>query len=69
MAPRRSETAHSDTQRNLISPLHCIQPDDLSSDILETLLVCHMEECIANLAMSVFIWVAGPNTNGNKRKH
>lgn len=34
-APQRSETAHSDTHRNLILPLDCIQPDDLSPEIPE----------------------------------
>lgn len=37
-APQRSETAHSDTQRNLILLLLCIQPNDLLSEIPEDLL-------------------------------
>lgn len=54
-APPRSETAHPDTQRNLILRLHCIQPNDLSPEIPEELLVVNGEECFANVAVSVFM--------------
>lgn len=37
---KRSETRRLDTQRNLILPLHCTQPSDLSSEIPEELLMC-----------------------------
>lgn len=51
-APQRSETAHSDTQRNLVLPLHCIHPNDLLPEIHELLV---LEECNAKAPLCICV--------------